>query len=270
MGKVFSKDGTIIAFDKTGNGPPLLLVGGSFEQRAMDSETAQLAAHPLLSRHFTVFHYDRRGRGSSTDTAPYAIEREIEDMDALISESGAPVFISGISTGAILAMEAAIGLGDKVKKLAMYEAPYNYQGEDTGRALRDFRSSFGKALADGRRGDAVARFLMLLGVPPEQLDDMRQLPMWPMWEAIAPTLGYDAALLGEDGSVPAERAAQLNIPTLIMNGGASDSAMHDTARVLAEAIPKAKRLTLEGQSHQVSADALAPALVEFFNAPQND
>lgn len=155
MEKVISKDGTSIAFDALGHGPALILAGGSFEQRAMDSETAQLAAQPILSNHFTVFHYDRRGRGDSTDTQPYAVEREVEDIEALINEAGGSAFVSGISSGAVLAMEAAIKLGHKVKKLAVYEAPYNFIGEATGQALKKFRKQFREALAEGRRSDAV-------------------------------------------------------------------------------------------------------------------
>jgi len=268
MEKVISKDGTSIAFDTLGQGPALILVGGSFEQRAMDSETSQLAVQPILSGHFTVFHYDRRGRGDSTDTQPYAVEREVEDIEALINEAGGTAFVSGISSGAALAMEAAIKLGNKVKKLAMYEAPYNFLGKEaTGHALKEFRTRFNIALAEGRRGDAVGYFLELLGVSAEQLDEMRQLHMWPMWEAIAPTLGYDAALMGEDGSVPIDRASRIAVPALIMNGGESSSNMHTTTATLATAIPNAQHQTLEGQAHEVSADALAPVLVEFFKSP---
>src|SRR5206468_1277280 len=118
-----------IAFDQSGEGPALILVGGAFEQRALDTETAKLAALPLLARHFTVVHYDRRGRGDSTDTQPYSVEREIEDIEALIDEAGMSeaggAFLFGISSGAALAMEAALELGGKVKKLAIYEGPYN-------------------------------------------------------------------------------------------------------------------------------------------------
>jgi pimeloyl-ACP methyl ester carboxylesterase len=266
-GKVISKDSTRIAFEKLGKGPALILVGGSFEQRAMDSETSQLAAQPLLAKHFTLFHYDRRGRGDSTDTQPYAVAREVEDIEALIDEAGGSAFISGISSGAILAMEAAIPLGDKVKKLALYEPPYNFRDEATGQLLKKFRQQFKEALAQGRRGDAVGHFLEMMGLPPEELDGMRQLPMWPMWEAIAPTFGYDAALMGEDGSVPSQRAARIAVPTLIMNGGASFSSMHLTAAALAAAIPNAQHRTLEGQTHEVAAEVLAPVLVEFFHSP---
>lgn len=266
MEKVISKDGTTIAFDKLGAGPPLILVGGSFEQRAMESETSRLAAQPILSRHFTVVHYDRRGRGDSTDTQPYEVEREVDDIEALIDEVGGTAFVSGISSGAILAMEAAIRLGRKVTKLAMYEAPYNFLAEETEQSLRNFRNQYRKAMVEGRRGDAVGYFLGLLGMPVEQLEGMKQIPLWPMWEAIAPTFGYDAALMGEDGSVPTGRAATITAPTLIMSGGASSSGMQLTGTVLSTAIPQARHLTLEDQTHEVSAEILAPVLVEFFSS----
>jgi len=263
---VTSKDGTTIAFDQSGTGPALILVGGMFEQRAMDSETAQLAALPLMAQHFTVFHYDRRGRGDSTDTQPYAVEREIEDIEALIDVAGGSAFVFGISSGAALAFEAAHALAGKVKKLAMYEAPYN--DDEAGRqAWKEFRKQLKEVLAEGRRGDAVGLFMTLLGMPAEHLDGMRQLPMWPMWEAVAPTIAYDAAALGEDASVPTERAARVAVPALVMDGGASEwPFMHITATALANAMPNAQHRTLEGQTHEVSAEALAPVLVEFFNS----
>ncbi len=266
MRTVTSKDGATIAFDQSGQGPALLLVGGAFEQRAMDTETAKLAALPLLAQHFTVFHYDRRGRGDSTDTQPYAVEREIEDIEALINEAGGSAFVFGISSGAALAMEAAIKLGNKIKKLALYEAPYN--DDDTARqAWMDYRKQLKKLLAADRRGDAVALFMTLLGMPADHVPEMRQHPMWPMFEAVAPTLAYDAAAMGEDGSVPTERAARVAVPALVMDGGASEwPFMHITVVALANAIPNAQHRTLEGQTHEVAAEALAPVLVEFFKA----
>jgi len=174
MNKVRSADDTIIAFDQLGKGPALILVGGALEQRAMDSATAQLA--PLLAGHFTVLHYDRRGRGDSTDTQPYAVEREIEDIDALINQVGGSAFLFGISSGAALAMEAAIKLGDKVKKLAMYEAPYN-DDEAARQAWKAYRKQLADVLAQGRRGDALGLFMMLTGMPAEHLK--RSPPRWP-------------------------------------------------------------------------------------------
>ena len=263
MKKVQSADGTTIAFDQLGKGPAIILVGGALEQRAMDSETAQLA--PLLAQHFTVFHYDRRGRGDSTDTLPYAVEREIEDIDALITEAGGSAFVFGISSGAALAMEAAIKLGDKIKKLAMYEAPYN-DDEAARRAWKEYRKQLAEVVAQGRRGDALALFMLLTGMPPDHLDRVRQHPMWPMWEAGALTLAYDAAAMGEDASVPTEKAASVAVPALVMDGGASYPFMHVTALALVKAMPHAQHRTLEGQTHEVAPQVLAPVLVEFFNS----
>jgi pimeloyl-ACP methyl ester carboxylesterase len=263
MKTVQSADGTTIAFDKLGKGPALILVGGALEYRAMDSETAHLA--PLVAQHFTVLHYDRRGRGDSTDTQPYAVEREIADIDALINEAGGSAFLFGISSGAALALEAAITLGDKVKKLAMYEAPYN-DDEAARLAWKAYRKQLADMLAHGRRGDALALFMLLVGMPADHLDRVRQHPLWPMWEAVAPTLAYDAAIMGEDASVPTEKAASVAVPALVMEGGASYPFMHVTALALADTIPNAQHRTLEGQTHEVEAAVLAPVLVEFFTS----
>jgi len=265
MRTVTSKDGTTIALDQLGQGPALIPVGGTFEQRAMDSENSQLAALPLLSQHFTVFHYDRRGRGDSTDTQPYAVECEIEDIETLIDEAGGSAFVFGISSGAALALEAAIRLGNKIKKLAMYEPPY-FSDKTTQQVWMDYRKQLRQVLAEGRRGDAVALWMMTTGMPAEQVPEIRQHPMWPMWEAVAPTLVYDAAVMGEDFSVPTERAARLAVPTLIMDGSGSYPFMHIAAIALANAIPSAQHRTLEGQTHEVAAEAIAPVLVEFFAA----
>jgi pimeloyl-ACP methyl ester carboxylesterase len=263
MKTVLSADGTTIAFDQLGKGPALILVGGALEYRAMDSETAQLA--PLLAQHFTVLHYDRRGRGESTDTQPYAVEREIEDLEALITEAGGSAFLFGISSGAALALEAAIKLGGKVKKLAMYEVPYN-DDEAARLAWKTYRKQLADALAQGHRGEALALFMLLTGMPADHLDRARQHPLWPMWEAAAPTLAYDAAVLGEDASVPTEKAAQVAVPTLVMEGSASYLFMHVTALALVKAMPHAQHRTLQGQRHEVAVSALAPVLGEFFTA----
>jgi pimeloyl-ACP methyl ester carboxylesterase len=263
MKTVTSKDGTTIAFDQLGNGSALVLVGGAFEQRAWDSETAKLATLPLLSEHFTVFHYDRRGRGDSTDTLPFALEREIEDIEAIINEAGGSAFLFGISSGAALAMEAAIALPKKVMKLAMYEAPYN--SDETARnAWKEYRKKLKEVLAAGCKGDAVGLFMMLVGMPADQLEGMRQHPLWPMWEAIGHTLEYDAEALGEEADMPLERAARVHMPALVMDGSESFPFMHTTAVALADAMPKGQHRTLEGQTHEVAAEAIAPVLIEFF------
>lgn len=261
MATVTSKDGTRIAFDRSGKGPALILVGGSLEYRALDSETSRLATYPLMVQHFTLFHYDRRGRGDSSDMPPYAVQREIEDIEALVNAAGGSAFLSGISSGAALAMEATIALPGKIKKLAMYEAPYNWPG------YKDYQQQLKEPVAPDRKGDALAAFMMFLGMPAEQLDEVRQLPMWPLWESVAHTLAYENEVLGENASVPVKRAAEITVPSLIMDGELSSVTypfIHDTALTLARVIPHAQYRTLKGQTHEVTPQALAPALIEFF------
>jgi pimeloyl-ACP methyl ester carboxylesterase len=219
-----------------------------------------------MNQHFTLYHHDRRGRGDSGDTLPYAVEREVEDIEALIDAAGGSAYISGISSGAALAMEAALRLGSKITKLAIYDPPYN-DDEYGKQAWREFRKNLDQALAEGRRGDAVGLFMMLTGMPEEQLPEMRQYPFWDGLEAIAPTIAYDAAVTGEDAAVPAERAARLTIPTLVMNGENSYPFMLQSGQTLAKAIPNAQYRVLAGQAHEVEPDAIAPALVEFFTQP---
>ena len=262
MKTITSKDGTTIAYDQWGKGPAVILVDGALQYRAFDQGMVELAE--LLAQHFTVIHYDRRGRGDSTDTQPYALEREIEDIEALIDEVGGAAFLYGISSGAALAMEAAIGLPDKVSKLAMYEAPYN-DDPTAQQAWRNYVKELRKLLDEGRKGDAVGLFMMLVGASPEDVEGVKQTPMWPSWESIAPTLAYDhIAALGEDAAVPTDRAAHLTMPVLVMDGSESFPFMHTTAVALANAMPEGQHRTLEGQTHEVAADAIAPVLVDFF------
>ena len=262
MKQVISKDGTAIAFDRSGKGPAIILVGGAFQHRAIDPRTAQLAA--LLAQHFTVFHYDRRGRGDSSDTQPYAVEREIEDLDALIKEAGGSAFVFGMSSGAALAIEAA-ACGLAITKLAFYEPPFN-SGDATGRqASENYTRQLTALLTEGRRGDAVALAMTTWGAPAEAVAGMRQTPIWSLFESVAPTLAYDNVIMG-DGSVPAERLASITVPTLVIDGGASPAFMHHAAQVVAHALPNAKLRTLEDQTHDVAPEVLAPVLEQFFAA----
>src|SRR6266571_2849279 len=259
---VTSKDGTRIVYDKIGHGPAVILVAGALCSRSFWSGP-ELAK--LLARSFTVYNYDRRGRGDSGDTRPYAVAREIEDIEALIDEAGGSAYLYGHSSGAALALEAALRLGKKVKKLAMYEAPYNDDAEAK-QAWKEYLKQLTEALAADRRGDAVALFMKYVGTPADQIEAMRHAPAWPLLEAIAPTLAYDhAAILGEDASVPTERAAIVTAPTLVMYGGASFAFMYNTAQALGRAIPNAQVRTLEGQTHDVDLDVLARVLMEFFS-----
>ena len=261
MTTLSSHDRTRIAFDKRGKGPALILVDGALTVHSSGSGS-ELAR--LLAPHFTVYGFDRRGRGKSGDTLPYAVDREIDDIEALIDRAGGAAFLYGHSSGGPLAMRAALGLGGKVSKIAMYEPPYNNDPgaqESWSQYLRQLR----QALAEGRRGDAVALFMRFVGMPAEQVDGMRRAPFWPGMEAVAPTLAYDhAAIMGEPWSVPTELAAGVPVPALVMAGDASFPFMPDAARVLSQALPQGQLRTLEGQTHEVNPGVLAPVLVEFF------
>jgi pimeloyl-ACP methyl ester carboxylesterase len=257
-----SADGTRITYDQQGAGrPALILVDGAMCSRSSGSKPELVG---LLAAHFTVYSYDRRGRGDSGDTQPYSVEREVEDVAALIDAAGGTALLYGHSSGASLALEAAVALGGQVSKLAMYEAPYN-DDPAARQAWRQYICQLTEVLAAGRRGDAIALFRAYTGVPAEQIEGMRKAPFWPAMEAIAPTLRYDhAAILGEDGSVPAERVARVAVPVLVMYGDASYPFMGETARTLSQVIPRAQLRILTGQSHNVSPAVLAPVLADFF------
>ena len=261
LNTVSSRDGTGIAFDKRGEGPALILVDGALTVHSSGSGP-ELAR--LLAPRFTVYGFDRRGRGQSGDTLPYAVDREIDDIEALIDRDGGPAFLYGHSSGGPLAIRAAIRLGGKVSRIAMYEPPYN---NDPGaqEAWSQYLGQLRQALAEGRRGDAVALFMRFVGAPAEQVARLRRAPSWPGLEAVAPTLAYDhAAILGEPWSVPAGLAARVPVPALVMAGDAGLPFMPDAARVLSQAMPQGRLRMLPGQTHEVNPAVLAPVLVEFF------
>jgi pimeloyl-ACP methyl ester carboxylesterase len=260
MSKVISNDGTEIAYETTGKGPALILVDGALCYRSFGPMPG-LAK--LLASNFSVTIYDRRGRGESSNSRPYALEREVEDLQALINATGGSAFVYGISSGACLALETAIRLGKQVGKLAMYEAPYD-SAAGASQAWKDYSRQLNEFLSAGKRGEAVGLFMQFVGTPAGQVQSMRQTPVWPLFEAVAPTLAYDAIAMGADRSVPLQRAAAVQAPTLVMNG-TGRAFMLDTATALANAIPHARQQTLEGQPHDVNLEVLAPVLVEFFN-----
>jgi pimeloyl-ACP methyl ester carboxylesterase len=263
MKKVLSKDGTEIAFDLSGKGSVVILVTGALGVRSHPMMT-QLAAH--LAPHFTVFNYDRRGRGDSGDTAPYAIEREIEDIEALIDEAGGSAFLYGISSGAALALEAASRLPAKVKKLALYEPPFII--DDSHPPLpKDYVEQLNDLIAAGRRGDAVALFMKVVGVPDEFVAQMRDMPMWPEMEQVAHTLAYDGTIMGDTMSgkpLSPKQWATTTSHTLVIVGGESEAFFQHGTQALVDILPNAQHRTLAGQTHEVAAEALAPVLKEFF------
>ncbi|MFC3575434.1 alpha/beta fold hydrolase [Streptomyces yaanensis] len=253
--QTISRDGTTLAYERTGQGPAVVLVSGAMSTGAT---VAPLAAR--LSNGFSVIVYDRRGRGESDDTAPYAVAREVEDLAALIKTAGGEAALYGISSGGALALEAAAS-GLPVRSVAVYETPFADYGGAEERA--EYTRNLTEALAQGRRGDAVELFLTLTGLAPEMIANARQSPMWAGMEAIAPTLAYDDAVMG-DGLVPRDRLASITVPVLALAGAASPEWLRRATRAVAESAPQGTYRTLEGQTHMVDPEVLAPVLAEFF------
>jgi pimeloyl-ACP methyl ester carboxylesterase len=249
-----SADGTKIAFERTGEGPPLIIIGG-----ALNSRRSADGLVPWLAPRFTVYAYDRRGRGESSDTLPYSPGREIEDLEAIIGAAGGSAYAYGHSSGAILALEAAAG-GAGIAKLAAYEPPY-LTGHAPEESWESFRDRVQEALNGGDREGAVELFIRHTG---SDFDEgIKTMPWWPALLSVAQTLPYDLTLTG-DGSVP-ERLSSIQVPTLGIYGGASPSWAENAINAVAAAVPGMKKEKLDGQDHAVTSDAVAPVLIKFFN-----
>jgi pimeloyl-ACP methyl ester carboxylesterase len=264
MHRVTSADGTSIAYDRMGNGPAIILVCAATMTRPAH---AQLAAE--LAGHFTVYNYDRRGRGDSGDTLPYAVQREIEDIEALVAEAGGSAHLYGISSGAALVLEAAAA-GVPVDRLAIYEVPYNLE-DDAPKRQQEYVERLQALLAEDRRGEAAELFMRTVGTPEEMIEESKSSPMWAAMEAVAPTLAYDAACMG-DGQPPTDRLAKITRPTLVATGegspetflGGGGGFFDQAADAVATSVPNAVREVIEGQWHMIDPKVLAPVLHRFF------
>jgi pimeloyl-ACP methyl ester carboxylesterase len=254
LNTVTSRDGTRIAFEQSGEGPAIILVVGAFNDRATGAPLAR-----FLEPHFTVFNYDRRGRGDSGDTAPYAIEREIEDLEALIAKAGGSACLFGYSSGATLALRAAAH-GLAISQLALYEPP------PTGTKAGNLAPRLTELISAGRRGDAVELFQTEgVGIPAAVVAQMRNAPFRPALEKMAHTLVYESIILG---SLPTGLVASVRVPTLVIDGEESPEVMRHAAQSLAEALPDGRYRTLDGQGHDIVPAVVAPVLEEFFLAHQ--
>ena len=254
--KTNSKDGTAIAFDQVGHGPPLILVVGAFNDRRTG---APLAAS--LATHFTVLCYDRRGRGDSGDAAAYDVDREIEDLDALIRAAGRTAAVFGYSSGAVLALRAAAA-GLAITKLALYEPPPARPAEHV--------ATLASLIAAGRRGDAVEYFQrQVVGIPEPIVAQLRHAPFRRALEAMAHTLVYDATIVASDALSPSV-AARVRQPVLAIAGSAGPPIMREVTDELGRLLPNGRSLILAGATHDIEPASLGPVLVRFLDGTRGD
>jgi pimeloyl-ACP methyl ester carboxylesterase len=264
MASVASADGTRISYDRVGEGPPLVLVAGATQHRAVDETTPKLQAL-LAEAGFAVINYDRRGRGESGDTLPYAPEREFEDLEALVAAAGGEAAVFGMSSGAVLAVEAAAH-GVPMSSLLLYEPPclLDHDGPEP---IDDYLETVDGFVAAGRPGDAMAYFLEVAGgMPPEAIEQFRDSPVWPAFEAVGHTIAYDGRIMnpfGQGEPIPPGRWDAAAQPTLVIAGGDSPAWMQSAAAKVAEALPSGEVRTLPGQTHQFDPTVLAPLMIEF-------
>lgn len=255
IGRVTSSDGTSIAFERTGTGPAVILVdaAGNFRGFSPMPELAQ-----ALAQNFAAFTYDRRGKGASADTLPYSVDREIDDLQALIHHAGGSAFVHGFSSGAILALLAAErGLG--IPKLSLLEPPLRV--EATPPPPSGMGGEVARLVITGRAGEAYEHWLNGIGLSADMITGMRQSPLWPALEASAHTLVYDSLITG---SMPPERLAAISTPTLVTGSQASTDQLRNWVQAVAQALPDASARFLPGTWHGVPAEHLAPALIQFF------
>ena len=258
MRTVVSPDGTDIAFEIHGSGPALILVDGAMCSR--DAGPMRPLAHELTST-FTVVLYDRRGRGASGDTLPWSVEREVDDLAVLVDAVGGSAALYAVSSGGALALAAAAELGERISALVIFEPPYlGPNGRDDAQA---YTAELSRLLREGRPGDAVELFMTHVGVPAQAITSMRSSPGWATMEALAPTLAYDDALMG-DGSLPLELLGRVTQPTIVVDGGLVPF-MSTAARGLAEALHAGSHHSLGGQGHDVAPEVIAPIISEFLN-----
>ena len=267
METVTSKDGTTIAFEQAGTGPVIILVDSALADRSVCAKLVK-----VLAEEFTVINYDRRGRGDSTDTQPYAVEREVEDIEALIDAAGGSAFLFGSSSGAVLALEAASRLPARIRKLVLYEPPFIV--DDSRPPMpADFINQVRQLLERGKRSDAVKLFFGKgMGIPGFFVTLMRFMPGWSKSVALAHTLPYDLMVMGDTQTgkpLQAGRWAAASMPTLVLTGGKSEAFFHKAGDALAEVLPGRQHKILKDQHHGsvvMSPNVVASELTQFFKA----
>jgi pimeloyl-ACP methyl ester carboxylesterase len=255
METVTSADGTTIAYDRTGEGPALIVSVGAFCTRHSFVPPAG------LTRRFTVVTYDRRGRGDSGDTDPFAPEREYEDLAAVAAVTGTePPFLFGHSSGAAIALRAA-ARGLHAAGIAAYEAPFT--NDEAPPPPPAAAARIRELIAAGRERDAVIFWMTdVVHMPEEATARLTDAPWVADLEPLARTLPYDIAVTA--GGVPADELAKIDIPVLIMGGGNSPAWFKRSVAEQTAALPRSRQRTLSGYDHNAPPEVLAPILAEFF------
>ncbi|ADB31232.1 alpha/beta hydrolase fold-1 [Kribbella flavida DSM 17836] len=255
MDEVISADSTAIAYDTFGAGPALVLVAG-----AMTDRSYYVPRATVLAEVFTVVTYDRRGRGDSGDQPQYAVEREVEDLEAVRMATGATYGYAD-SSGAMVLLRAAAA-GSAFDRLAIMEPPFRVDGAPA--APDRYLERLQEFVAAGDPSGAAELFMVeAVGQPQEQVDGMKSMPFWKGMEAVAPTLVYDALQLG-DSQVPTALLAGIEQPTLALHSTASPEWLQRATVEAADALPNARVAALEGSFHEVPPEVLLTALREHF------
>lgn len=252
-----SKDGTTLAYDIYGNGPALIYITGascfrSFGPIVQDAK--------VFSNEFTVYNYDRRGRGDSGNTLPYSVEKEVEDIEAMIDAAGGKAYLYGHSSGAVLALEAALKLKSKINKVVIYDPSYVHSEAE--------KISYGKLskeviklIKEGKNAKAMKHFLVGIGMPKIFVFLLPLFPGWRKMVALAPTLEYDINLTKD--LPPLERVSEIKVPVRIVVGEKSPEGVQEVGELLEKVIPGATIVKILGQDHMVNAKVLLPVLSNF-------
>lgn len=259
MPTVRSKDGTTIAYDFSGAGPVLIYITGAICYRNFFPIREDVKT---FSQKFTIYNYDRRGRGESGDTKPYTIQKEVDDIEAIIEAAGGKAFLYGHSSGAALALEAAFRLGKKVSKLAIYDAPY-VEKEEAKAEYDRLNTQVKTLLKDGKNKQALSTFLKGIGMPKFFIFLLPLMPGWKTMVRLAPTLLYDIELT--KNLSPFKEIKKLQTPLCILVGEKSQSELQEVADQLSAAAPQATFIKVAKQDHMVSAKALLPIFTKFFS-----
>jgi pimeloyl-ACP methyl ester carboxylesterase len=259
---VVSADGSRISYEQFGSGPAVILVGGALNDR--NGRASGVALARLMASDFTVYAYDRRGRGASSTALPYSVEREIEDLAALVDAAGGSAGLFGMSSGGALVLAAAAA-GVRATKIALYDPPFSTDVAAE-KLAKTYDARLRERINAGDNDAALALFLTTIGMPPQVIDGMRNGPAWRPLCGLAPTLVQDSAVLNnrEGAPVPASRIGRIDAPILAIAGEAAPPTLRQSGEAVAAAARHGSYQVLPGQTHDVAIDVLAPVLIKFF------